>query len=103
MTAVIEKRLGDIETLCHRLGVRRLAVFGSGVRGDFDEATSDLDFVVEFVPMSPREHKDSFFSLLEGLERLLSHPVDLVEFQALTNPFVRSRIEAEQETVFDAA
>ncbi len=103
MTAAIEEHLGDIETLCHRLGVRRLAVFGSGARGDFDDATSDLDFLVEFVPMSPLEHKESFFALYEGLERLLSRPIDLVEVQALTNPFVRSRIEGEQETVYDAA
>ncbi|MCH5377722.1 MAG: nucleotidyltransferase domain-containing protein [Planctomycetes bacterium] len=103
MTAVIEQHLRNIEDLCHRLGVRRLAVFGSGVRGDFDDTTSDIDFLVEFVPMSPREHKESYFLLLEGLEGLLSRPVDLVEVQALTNPFVRSRIEAEQETVYDAA
>jgi predicted nucleotidyltransferase len=103
MTAAIEERMGDIESLCRRLGVRRLAVFGSGVRRDFEDATSDLDFLVEFGPMSPREHKEAYFSLVEGLEKLFSRSVDLVEIQALTNPFVRSRIEAEQETVYDAA
>jgi predicted nucleotidyltransferase len=37
--------------LCRRYGVRRLDVFGSAARGaDFDVATSDVDFLVQFGP-----------------------------------------------------
>ena len=103
MTTIIEENLGDIEALCRRHGVRRLAVFGSGVRGDFDAAKSDLDFLVEFAPMSPRDHKESYFLLIEGLEALFSRSIDLVELQAVKNPFVKTRIEMDQETVYDAA
>ena len=103
MTALIEKHLGAIEALCREHGVRRLAIFGSAVRGDFDDVASDLDFLVEFAHMSPREHKEAYFSMVEGLEALFSRQVDLVELQAVENPFVRSRIESTQETVYDAA
>ncbi len=103
MTTIIENNLGDIEALCRKYRVRRLAVFGSVVRGDFDEAKSDLDFLVEFAPMSPRDHKEAYFSLLEDLEALFSRNIDLVELNAVRNPFVKSQIEMDQEAVYDAA
>jgi predicted nucleotidyltransferase len=103
MTTIIEENLGGIEALCRRYGVRRLAVFGSVMRGDFDHEASDLDFVVEFTPLSPRDHKEAYFLLMEGLEKLFSRDIGLVELQAVKNPFVRSRIEFDQETVYDAA
>ena len=103
MTTIIEENLSEIEALCRRYGVRRLAVFGSVVRGDFDVKKSDLDFLVEFAPMGPREHKEAYFSLLEGLETLFSRDVDLVELHAVKNPFVKSRIELDQVAVYDAA
>jgi len=103
MTTIIENNLGDIEALCRKCGVRRLAVFGSVVRGDFDEAKSDLDFLVEFPPMSPRDHKEAYFSLLEDLEALFSRNIDLVELNAVRNPFVKLQIEMDQEAVYDAA
>ena len=103
MTTIIQQNLDEIRALCRKHGVLRLAVFGSGVTGDFDQARSDLDFLVEFKPMSPRGHKEAYFLLLEDLEALLPVDVDLVEFPALRNPFVRTRIELDQETLYDAA
>ena len=103
MTQMIEERRSEIEALCRRYGVRRLAVFGSGARDDFDPDKSDLDFLVEFNPSSPREHKEAFFELMESLKQLFSRQVDLVELVAVRNPFVKSHIEQELETVYDAA
>ena len=53
--------------------------------------------------MGPREHKEAYFSLIEGLEALFSREIDLVELRAVRNPFVKSRIEIDQETIYDAA
>ena len=36
-----------LEAFCHRHAVRRLRVFGSALRADFDEG-SDIDLLVEF-------------------------------------------------------
>jgi predicted nucleotidyltransferase len=56
--------------------VRRLNLFGSAARGDFDPQRSDVDFLVEF----DRTHTDAlYFGLKEALEGLLGRPVDLVE------------------------
>jgi predicted nucleotidyltransferase len=103
MTRMIEERRFEIEALCRQHGVRKLSVFGSGTREDFDSAKSDLDFLVEFQPLNPREHKEAYFRLTEALGRLFSRGVDLIEMHTVRNPYLRSRIEQEQETVYDAA
>lgn len=56
-----------------RLGVKRLALFGSAVRGEAGDE-SDLDFVVEF------EHKSfaNYMDLKFYLEELFQCSVDLV-------------------------
>ncbi len=75
------------------MGVRRLAVFGSFVRG---EATSesDIDLLVEFEP--GQKTFDSFMRLAFFLEELLGRPVDLVTEEALSphiGPYIRNEAE----------
>jgi len=96
MNAVVDDRLGQIEELCRRFAVRRLALFGSAVRDDFDPAQSDLDFLVEFEPLPPQRHADAYFGLLADLESLFGRRVDLLESAALRNPYRRREIEATQ-------
>ena len=57
MNRVVEQRRGDIEDLCARFKVKRLELFGSAARADFDAETSDLDFlvVVEESPLDAYE------------------------------------------------
>ena len=47
----IQHYVEEIARLCQRYRVQRLAVFGSILRADFDEARSDVDFLVEFEPL----------------------------------------------------
>lgn len=44
---IIERR-AEVAELCRRYKVRRLALFGSALREDFDPERRDLDFLVEF-------------------------------------------------------
>lgn len=103
MVVIIQERISELEALCPRFGVRRLAVFGSAVRGDFDESKSDLDFVVEFLPLEPGELKTAYFGLANELEALFGREIDLIELRAVKNPFVRRRILEQQETLYVAA
>src|SRR5260370_24749963 len=48
MIEQIEQRSAQVEALCRKHQVKRLDLFGSPKRGDFDPVTSDLDFFVEF-------------------------------------------------------
>lgn len=50
----------------------------------FRPGESDLDSVVEFLPMSHGDPADAYSGLLEDL----AAPIDLVERAAVTNPFI---------------
>lgn len=99
----IEHKRRELKALCERRGVERLSLFGSALRDDFDREKSDLDFSVEFSPMSPERHAEAYFGLLDDLEGLFGRRVDLVEIGAIRNPYLRRSIEEEQETVYAAA
>ncbi len=82
-----------------RLGVRRLALFGS-VRRDTARPDSDVDFLVEFAP--GQKSYDRFFGLAELLEQLLNHSVELVTPESLS-PSMRSHILRDAADVLPAA
>jgi uncharacterized protein len=103
MNALVREKLEQVAELCRRHSVRRLALFGSAVRADFDPARSDLDFLVDFEPLSPARHADAYFDLLADLETLFERPIDLVESAALRNPYRRREIEATQVLLHAAA
>jgi predicted nucleotidyltransferase len=93
----------DITLLCRRFGVRQLEVFGSAARAaDFDPATSDADFLVDFQPGGDMAPLEQFFGLADALQRLLGRPVDLVERGAVKNPFVLAAINRGRELVYAA-
>jgi predicted nucleotidyltransferase len=93
------RRLCVAEAQVRRLGVRRLALFGSVVRSEA-RPESDIDLLVEFEP--GRKTYDNFLALGELLERLLERRVELVTTEALS-PFIGPRILAEAEDVLRAA
>lgn len=80
-----------------RLGVSRIGLFGSVVRGEA-KPESDLDFLVEFRP--GEKSYDHFFELAELLERLFGRKVDLLTVESVS-PVLRKRIlrEARFETI----
>lgn len=103
MVVIVQEKAAELEELCRRFAVRRLALFGSAVRGDFDTRSSDLDFVVEFAPLDPSGLKSAYFGLLNELEKLFGREIDLIELRAVKNPYIRRRILEQQETLYDAA
>jgi predicted nucleotidyltransferase len=86
MHPLIEQHQSAIRALCQKHGVKRLDLFGSAARGDFDEKRSDLDFFVEFIDYSAPAIPDQWFGLQEDLERVLQVPVQLVSTRDVTNP-----------------
>jgi predicted nucleotidyltransferase len=99
----IQERINDLAALCAKYRVRQLALFGSALGEEFDPATSDLDFLVEFYPMTPKQHADSYFGLLKDLQRLFAMPVDLVEPGPIRNPYLRQAIEETRMVLYEAA
>jgi predicted nucleotidyltransferase len=103
MLATIRNKLKELEKLCRKYHVRRLAIFGSAVRDDFAPEHSDLDFLVEFSPLEPGARAEAYFGLLFDLEDLLGHDIDLIEVGAVRNPYVRRTIDLQQETLYAVA
>lgn len=100
MLALIEENRQEIEALCRRHRVSRLELFGSAARGDFDPASSDLDFFVEFEDLGWRGSSERFFGVLHGLEDLLDKKIDLVERAAVTNPYFLRVADRHRELVY---
>jgi uncharacterized protein len=99
----VRAKLDQVAELCGRHSVRRLALFGSAVRADYDPARSDLDFLVDFEALTAARHADAYFGLLADLESLFDRPIDLVESATLRNPYRRREIEATQVLLHAAA
>jgi predicted nucleotidyltransferase len=102
MIPLVASRLVSIAEACRRRSVRRLDVFGSAARGSFDPASSDLDFLVEFLPLQRGQHAEAYFGLIEDLEALLGCAVDLVVDRAITNPYFRQAVDSTRVNVYAA-
>ncbi|MBI5118859.1 nucleotidyltransferase domain-containing protein [Candidatus Poribacteria bacterium] len=102
MNRIIEDKREDLALLCAQRRVRRLELFGSALRDDFDPQTSDLDFLVEFENLAQGQYADNYFGLLEDLERLFGCPVDLVMTSAIKNPYFLKKIHASRVTLYAA-
>ena len=103
MIRLIEDNCEVLKELCTKYQVRRLEVFGSALTGkDFDAETSDLDFLVEFLPLRQGEYADTYFGLLEALESLFSRHVDLVMPRAIKNPYFLESINKNRKVLYAA-
>ena len=100
MTIIIEQNKDRLIELCRKYKVVELDVFGSAVTGDFDEATSDLDFLVEFDSSVQENRFESFFGLQEELKQLFGRPVDLVEPGGLRNPYFIEQINRTKRRIY---
>lgn len=105
MHTLIQERRADIAALCRRYHVRKLEVFGSAACGaDFDPASSDADFLVEFGPDADPGLKD-FLDMKEALEDVLGRRVDLIEritIEKSRNYIRRRNILAQTELIYVA-
>lgn len=101
--ALLEPKRDEIAALCLRYGVRRLRLFGSALRPDWNPATSDFDFLAEFGPPPMGVNLfDQQFGLQVDLEALLGRPVDVVDWNAAKKPIFRQIAEAQSTVVYAA-
>ncbi len=81
----------EVSSSLGRLGVKRVAVFGSTARGEA-RADSDGDLLLEF--LEGRKNIDAFMDAADVLEASLPVPVDVLPPEAF-DPTRRERILAE--------
>lgn len=101
MIALVEQHKEQLFALCRRYGVRKLDLFGSAASGTFDDATSDLDFVVDFLDYGPGIAR-RFFDFATTTEALFGRPADFVFDSEMKNPYFRAMVNATREPLYDA-
>ena len=92
-------RLQDHEPQLRELGVRRMGLFGSFVRGQQDP-DSDIDMLLEFEP--GKKTFDRFMQISLLLEEILQRQIELVTIEALS-PYLGPHILNETEDLLAAA
>ncbi|MBF0349434.1 MAG: nucleotidyltransferase domain-containing protein [SAR324 cluster bacterium] len=89
-----------ITNICQKFSVLRLDVVGSASRDDFDPQKSDLDFLIQF------EGKENlfnrYFELKFELEKLFGRKVDLIQEQAIINPYINQSIQHDRKIIYAA-
>lgn len=99
---LLDDKQAAIAALCARFGVERLEAFGSALRVDFDPKRSDLDFLVQFKPISGYARVDAYFNFRNELKALLGREVDLVMTDAVKNRYILREIERTKQLVYAA-
>ncbi|HMO83829.1 MAG TPA: nucleotidyltransferase domain-containing protein [Lacipirellulaceae bacterium] len=102
LPSLITEQVDALGALCRDHHVVRLELFGSAAEGRFDADSSDLDFLVEFMPLAAHDRADAYFGLLDALNQLFGRRVDLIELGAVDNPFFRQAIDQSRTLLYAA-
>lgn len=94
------KRLKDVIIPILRPYARRIAVFGSSVRGE-ETPESDIDILVSLKPSGERPPLGlNWFGIEQDLEDILGREVDLVTDESLS-PYIRPYVEKEIIVIYE--
>jgi len=85
-----------IVDFCRTRGIRKLSLFGSVVRDDFDPVRSDVDVLVELAPDT--KVGLAYFGWGEELSRIFGRKVDL---SSKLNKYIEKDVQREALTVYE--
>jgi uncharacterized protein len=89
-----------VAEFCRARGIRKLSLFGSVLRDDFDPARSDVDVLVEFVPGVRPGLK--FFGYGEELAEIIGRKVDF-NTEAWLSQYFRDEVVREAVAIYEQA
>jgi predicted nucleotidyltransferase len=92
----------DINQFCTKWLIKELSVFGSVLRDDFNQDSSDIDVLVEFLPTASWGWEIA--SMKKELEIIFKRSVDLVSKRAIErsrNPFRKKEILESFQVIYD--
>ncbi|MBE3065608.1 MAG: nucleotidyltransferase family protein [Candidatus Atribacteria bacterium] len=90
----------SIAEFCGRWRIREFSLFGSVLRDDF-RPESDIDVVVSFDPSAAWSLLD-LATMQQELGSILGRAVDLIEEEALRNPYRRAAILSSKQVIYAA-
>jgi len=96
----IEIPMEKIRAFCEKWKVVEFSLFGSVLRDDF-RSDSDIDVLLSFEENSTWGLYD-LVDMKDELQSIFGRKVDLVEKEAIRNPYRRRSMLAEQEVLYAA-
>ena len=90
-----------ITDFCRKWKIKEFSLFGSVLREDF-RPDSDVDVLVTFEPDVPWSLLD-IVTMMDELREIFGRDVDLVEEDAIRNPFRRHSILTTRKVVYAPA
>jgi|SRR4030042_1043484 predicted nucleotidyltransferase len=96
----IEIQHDRIQEFCRRWRIKEFGIFGSTLRNDF-RPESDVDVLVTFQNGAPWGLFE-FVEMIEELREIFGRNVDLIEKEALRNPFRRREILSHCQVIYAA-
>ena len=97
-----EKIKIQISQICQKHKVTSLFAFGSSVRTDFNNKTSDIDLLVTLNFDNPVEKGEHLMELWNELEQLFEKKVDLIVNTSIKNPILLQEIESSKKLIYAA-
>ncbi len=96
---LIERNMQTIIALCKMYKVNKLFVFGSILTERFNKE-SDIDLVVDFNKEDISDYFDNYYNLKDSLQEVLGREVDLLEEQAIKNPYLRKSVDSSKMLIY---
>jgi predicted nucleotidyltransferase len=101
LNPVIRPLVSAITEVCRRHGVGWAALVGSSTQPDPAVVPLDVDLLVEFGP-DLEGLGSRYLALVEDLEHVTGRQVDIIERDAVQNPFMRAEFERTQVVLYEA-
>ena len=100
----LHHHLPRLRTLCRRHHVGRLWAFGSVLREDF-QPSSDVDLLYELdhANLPGKDSIDHFLAFEAEAKASLGHPVDLVWYPGLRNPYFKAEVDETKALLYEQA
>jgi hypothetical protein len=95
----VSEKISSIQNLCINHGVDKLYLFGSILGSNFNE-NSDIDFLVSFKNIELLKYADNYFDFKFSLEELFNRPVDLLEEEAIKNPYFLVTLNQTKQLIY---
>ncbi len=97
---ILEQYKDNIASLCLLHKVRSLYAFGSVLTDSFNKE-SDVDLIVDFDPMDVATYADNYYDLKFSLQNIFKRKVDLLEENAIKNPYFRQTLNSSRKVVYE--
>jgi predicted nucleotidyltransferase len=89
----------EINALCANHKVKSLYAFGSVLTHNFN-TNSDIDLIVDFKEIDVKDYADNYFDFKFSLQDIFNRPVDLLEEQAIKNPYFKEELNKKKVIVY---